>query len=591
MWCPAQTTFDEAEPGAVFVAARWHELFDEYTPDTFHPKLFNLSGLAAEATMIGELHEDHDAWMKHLKHVQAEIAERLEKGIEQSLCFPRQYRLLEKMSKATSATEVLGLGRILNLEDFQGHLESGVRRKFENFDLASAERKKKEADDIITCFATYAFRKGCGAEDIQSVEAELKQGSEGVRRWVLAALPEEQVEYDCILAIRQEDVDTEGAVRSVFTHLDVKRASPKIRGLPDEEGIIYFRGKSKGWRASDAIEGIRKGIRSSLNSLALYRQRAAPELLDQSWIVEGTGAREVPLRSPSFANLHPRRNADSLAKKAVEAIEERSEKDQVILAALDLHNVALSMTDHRLRLVNLWSALECLASLVEEGSIISRVVNIVCSILTWRKPEKVARYLAISIYHWLKANPEMKQMSRPFPVSLNYSVPAEYILALLSEPKDSEGIRSLLNLVSKHPLLLFRVHRAWEFFNNPAGLEAGLRASSKRLEWHLWRIYRARNLLVHKGVEPECLPQLSNHLQQYLSWTLSRLIHGLTFGECWTTRDSLNFWRAKSDHLMHSLIKHPELLTPADVFAEKVMNPETRIYAGAENSHGLTALS
>lgn len=71
VWCPNKLIFDDAGPGAAFVVARWHELFDEFTPDTFHPKLYNLPGLVAEATMIGELQENHDAWNKHLKQVQA----------------------------------------------------------------------------------------------------------------------------------------------------------------------------------------------------------------------------------------------------------------------------------------------------------------------------------------------------------------------------------------------------------------------------------------------------------------------------------------------------------------------------------------
>ncbi len=199
-------------------------------------------------------------------------------------------------------------------------------------------------------------------------------------------------------------------------------------------------------------------------------------------------------------------------------------------------------------------------------------------ILAWRKPEKIVRYLAISIHLWLKNNPELDRTNLPFGLGYNESVAPERILALLSEPEDSTGIRALMNLVSGHPLLLYRVTQAWKLVHDPNSLHKDLSSSSKRLGWHLWRIYRARNLLVHQGVEPECLPQLANHLQQYLSWTLSRLLHGLTFGRDWTARDSWHFWKSKSDHLISSLATAPHLLVMEDLFPEELRQPDKAVY-------------
>jgi hypothetical protein len=144
-------------------------LFDEFTPDTFHPKLYSLSSLAAEATMIGELHENHEAWLKHLKHVQSELIERLEHGIERTLCEPRQLGMLERLSKATSATEVVGIGRVLALEGFHERLEESVRGKLANYDIATASKKKEDADALLTSLATFAFRKGCSSDDTSCI--------------------------------------------------------------------------------------------------------------------------------------------------------------------------------------------------------------------------------------------------------------------------------------------------------------------------------------------------------------------------------------------------------------------------------------
>jgi hypothetical protein len=577
VWCPNKLIFDDAGPGAAFVVARWHELFDEFTPDTFHPKLYNLPGLVAEATMIGELQEIHDAWNKHLKQVQAELSERLAKGVERTACPPRHFGMLETLNKATSPAEVVGIGRVLKLEGFRDHLENRVRNQFRDLNIETAADRKEDTDALLTILATHAFRKGCSSEDTGNLIESLTGEGTSVKDLILGTMPEQPSFFDCIVAIRAKDERTETAIRAVCDNLNVTRAKANTPGLTGEGGLVFLRRATSGLREADAVESFKSDIREGLNLLALYQQTAAPAILEEAWIMVAEGARPVQSRSPSFRNLHPRRNSVQLADKAAAALT-GSRDEPAIRSALDLHNLALSMTDHRLRLVNLWSALECLASLVEGDSIISRVERMVCPILAWRKPEKIVRYLAISIHLWLKNNPDIDRTNLPFGLGYNESVAPERILALLAEQENSTGIRALMNLVSGHPLLLYRVNQAWKLVHDPTCLHKDLSSSSKRLGWHLWRIYRARNLLVHQGVEPECLPQLANHLQQYLSWTLSRLLHGLTFGRDWTAGDSWHFWKSKSDHLMSSLATAPHLLVMEDLFPEELRKPGERIY-------------
>ena len=160
----------------------------------------------------------------------------------------------------------------------------------------------------------------------------------------------------------------------------------------------------------------------------------------------------------------------------------------------------------------------------------------------------------------------------------NDAVHPEQILKLLCEPKDSKGILGLFALVAQHPLLLYRVNEAWKIFHDPVKLQKDLKRSSEGLSWHLWRIYRARNLLVHQGVEHDCLPQLSNHLQQYFSWTLSRILHGLTLGNQWSARDSWYYWKSKSDHVVESLGRDPRCLLMEDMFPEDLSHPNVVVW-------------
>lgn len=583
MWCAPESIFRSYDPSAAFLACRWHELFDEYTPDTFHPKLFSLPSLVNEAIEIGQLQAEHEAWGKHLKKVQEEIGERVERGLERNLCSPRHLVMLQRIQKSASVAEVVGAGRVLALEGFSSCVEDAVTSQFCDLSGSEVSRRKADTDSILTALATHAFQRGCSTVDCQDFQPDLAQGFEAVRSWILSCLPGTIREFDCIVAVKAGEPSSQNELRAVCDHANVTRASPKIPGLAPNSDTIFFRREASGLRERDAIDAIKADIRAGLNLLALYKQSAAPRILPGGWTVGDEGAKFIPECNASFRNLHPRRDAVKLADHAAAALTGR--KEPAIRAALDLHNLALSMTDHRLRLVNLWSALECLASVVEGDSVISKVERLVVPILTWRKIEKVVRYLAISIHFWLRENPTLDRKSLPFGLGHNDSVAPEQILTLLTEPEKSPDIMALLNLVSGHPLLLYRIHRAWDLFHDPKSLRANLSQSERRLGWHLWRIYRARNLLVHQGIEPPCLPQLANHLQQYFSWTLSRLLHGITLGPEWTAKDSWHYWKSKSDHVTDSLERRPDVLKVGDMFPEELLSPEFPVWRNVANHH------
>jgi hypothetical protein len=241
VWCPNKLIFADAGPGAAFIVARWHELFDEFTPDTFHPKLYNLPGLVAEATMIGELQENHDAWNKHLKQVQAELSERLAKGVERTACTPRHFGMLEILSKSQSPAEVVGIGRVLKLEGFRDHLENGVRSRFRDLNIETAADRKEDTDALLTILATHAFRKGCSSEDTGNLIESLTGGGTSVKDLILGTMPEQPSFFDCIVAIRAKDERTETAIRAVCDNLNVTRAKANTPGLTGEGGLVFLR--------------------------------------------------------------------------------------------------------------------------------------------------------------------------------------------------------------------------------------------------------------------------------------------------------------------------------------------------------------
>ena len=104
----------------------------------------------------------------------------------------------------------------------------------------------------------------------------------------------------------------------------------------------------------------------------------------------------------------------------------------------------------------------------------------------------------------------------------------------------------------------------------------------KRVEWHIARIYRVRNLLVHQGVESPFLVPLLDNLQNYISMAVQRLIHELKIHPEWNVRHAIEYWKGKMEHIQISLGRDPSVLTVGDFIdgRESDSKNEEKIWPG-----------
>jgi len=587
MWCPGKDQLQATSAGAAFAALRWHELFGQHTPDIHHPKLFNLPGLLEEALFVGKLLPAHERWGKHLHGIREEIASRFS-DLEFSISSPRTQHSLQKVgSVQTSHQEALALCRMLQMDGFGPTTEGKLVERLDQVDWPSVGKRKSDADQLLTALGTFAYRKGIAFVDDETLQQVLGQGDGAVHDWLKSQHPTTVQAFECIVGIEARTEAEVTRIRRICDHntgpvnQKIFRASPGISGLPQEPGIGWFRASETALHAAAAIEQFKNRVRTSLNLMALYDQRPAPTVLDGGWILQDDRALSIRPLKTALQNLHGRRKATSLSDFGAKVL--AGIKEPAIHAALDLHNAALSMEDHRFRLVNLWSALECAASMLEGQNIIMRISAFMPPMLAWRNIDKMTRYLAISLYFWLESNPEIDATALPFKRGSTGRIPPEKLLTSLASPKGAPNIKSLLAVAADHPLLLYRLNSAWSRFHDPVELRNGLLKSRKRLAWHLYRIYRARNLLIHEGMAGDCLPQLADHLQHYVSWILSRLVQALGMEGGLSMRDAWQYWKSKADYVVDGLPQSRNedshlSLTVGDVFSEKLWEPEYPIW-------------
>lgn len=81
----------------------------------------------------------------------------------------------------------------------------------------------------------------------------------------------------------------------------------------------------------------------------------------------------------------------------------------------------------------------------------------------------------------------------------------------------------LLGVASGTPLLQHRIQTVADQLGRSDSTRKSMEAHKQKIDWHIQRLYRIRNSIVHGGYVPEDLTHLASHLATYL-WVLLRSI-------------------------------------------------------------------
>jgi hypothetical protein len=566
---------EEHDQFTSFVFARWHEFFDEFTPDSFQPKLHCLPSLLDEALQIAERYTKHDAWAKHLDFVKDEIHDALETN-DFLINDRRASFLLREGLKANNPEDIARHIELFKKLIPINAIKTNADRELERCQVptANGSLRKSHIDKVLSYYATQASRTGY--KTVSSNYEYLSQmSSDDACDLIKDSVERRNKTYTTIIGVTFQDIHETAHVLAATRASGAKQVSPKIPNLPKGD-IIFLEKELEAPTPEAAVASLKKEIQRGIDLVTLYAQSPILNFAKGGWVYESGEAKQVDKALGIRTNQQARKNAIQLIGNASVEIWRREKGIDAILSALELHDVALRESDSRLRLVNLWSSLECLASIAGGKSTMDRVVKFSANLLTWRKIDKTLRYLAISLKLWrdrCSINDDC-----PYILRGDGYVSPEILVKLIASG-DCSAIREHIFKVSNpNPILLFRAHQCYEMFKSPSALWKILEKSRVRLEWHLWRIYRARNIIVHEGGAVESLSLIADHLQSYVSFLLSRVIHGLSMGSDRTVFDSWKFWDSQACFVFDSLKEGNNDLQVSDFFPRTLFEKESHIW-------------
>lgn len=265
----------------------------------------------------------------------------------------------------------------------------------------------------------------------------------------------------------------------------------------------------------------------SFASIARYHVHREPFTWDGSALVYGEDDHPIRLQEPTPPiEKHPECYLDELPGeylKTLDAVGPQKlspESWQRLTRVLRLHSTAVESDREEGQLFSLWTALESLLPLSELDSHIHETIKSVTPLLSRSYPEKLVADLHDSLSRCL---------GRRYQEILGgideESVESEDdgCAALLILGKYEELRNDIYAACKDFPLLRHRMFRLHQMTSTSESIRAAIEKHSERVRWHLHRIYRSRNLLVHTGQVLPFRTILIENIHAYVDRIIERL--------------------------------------------------------------------
>ncbi|WMJ23348.1 hypothetical protein RBG61_01415 [Paludicola sp. MB14-C6] len=196
----------------------------------------------------------------------------------------------------------------------------------------------------------------------------------------------------------------------------------------------------------------------------------------------------------------------------------QSEYD-ILSKSIELHNTALVIPDLKSGFLNLWASIEVLCPNRNSGSKFDAVLGNVLPIL--KKDYLIS--IILDIEKNLEDNLSKTDFDKVLSGVSEIGCNKKKIHYLLFLDKYKELRRTMIDLLVNYPVLRTRIIM-FNDMKSTKDLRELIDSYTKRITWHLHRMYRTRNSIIHSGEIPTNIKYLGEHLHSYVDSTLTEFI-------------------------------------------------------------------
>lgn len=217
--------------------------------------------------------------------------------------------------------------------------------------------------------------------------------------------------------------------------------------------------------------------------------------------------------------------AGELAIEKLFSITSHEDEIVVLLSKIfEKHNISLSDSSVENSFLNLWSILEIFSASIEGGSKIEKVRKSVLKIISNNYYKRILIDICKNLKLVLKQDKFEEFISKVVEDGDEYHKVA--CLIFLDSYKD---VREDLNsALKKSPKLRSRIAQLNDLGGNVKRMHSQLSRYIERVSWHLARMYRCRNSIIHSGETNDLINLLIVHLHSYVDILIDDLVDNLT---------------------------------------------------------------
>lgn len=179
--------------------------------------------------------------------------------------------------------------------------------------------------------------------------------------------------------------------------------------------------------------------------------------------------------------------------------------------SIDIHGVAIDNIYPENQLQNNWTAIESLIGNNKKDSIINNILSSLIPILNFEYNKRIFINLATDI----ERTKDKNLISIINKVDVGDKL-YEKLAALVTITKYLPISKELFNSQEEFPLLNYRIFWLNKHLKNPKSVAEFINIHTEKVEWHIRRIYRARNLIIHAGKIPKSIERLVESSHSYL---------------------------------------------------------------------------
>lgn len=553
--------------GLLFFAQIMDEMLFHFTIDTYKSPICNVHSLIDELenalNEAGKMNLEKNGNVIYTKPIREELLNKISEDLISKKILEKRYgkagfnKILHNIDHWTNNEEYLifieSLNSLFNEEYFRelkSHLHNSIKQcnflEIQTLSQALIPELvfKGHSSQFIYYKIDSYFFKETPFDDVSKIDTHIDN--------FFAQFNNEEKKFEVVVRVSDEFqylkefidyINTESDHAKSEAKIELLSAPPKPKATDDYYEKRFLNGKLDGLSQQyhfflvfknkmgidpyQAIEATKFTL-NILNSFSIYCTYYINLKWDDIYLVYYPNSTPFVTRKPvsplaknkKFAAFHELkgdfgRNLFELCRRQEDLMFKNfNDSTYKLYKSLGLHGSAINSKNIENQFLNSWICLEILLPSYQKEGLLERFKSTYLPLLNRKYLNKLIENFQRDLE--FNTGQSIDNLLNDFPEWFNEYPPFEKCAALISVTDPSfDQIQAINKKIERNPLLRYRIIELHQKMFNGKSIKKTLDKHNQKLEWHLARLYRARNLLTHQGERIPNLDKLLENLNFY----------------------------------------------------------------------------